>query len=440
VPSVDLHGTSLSRPANRNLAAFSSGEPGAGGYRHRCPRCATSTTCIGCAPTRPPSNRHTCTAPGVRTLRQLRRRRHRGTSRTALTLRHSCAEPVFSVSHTGHQADRSRFASFRRDRALPGSGPQNRTCPSRPALRARRRPTAAASAPMRPAAAASGGWAWTSRRRQGVTHVITIFFDVFQSNEPAGSLGSCPLPSRPRLNGPLTRPHRTRFRRCPRRHPRCVRRTPQGTLAASRRPEPDYERRSAWSWSFLRPRWRHRSAATDGSEVAAGGAWGRLRSRASCWEPPSETKHIFRLGQFDADRVSDRPAPDTRTAECVHLGPAGCRPIMRLTHDELGGSSIAEARSPPKTADLACGCSPPSVPDLPAAIITAPDARPSACAATVRAGTTWVGSRRRRRRVELGRVSRRPLPLRPGVPGHSEQLCRKHSVRRIRDARTGRRV
>jgi len=79
----------------------------------------------------------------------------------------------------------------------------------------------------------------------------------------------------------------------------------------------------------------------------------RLRSRGKLLGSAVGNQTYFPAWQFDADRVrTDLP----RILELLSTftdDPLAADRIMRLTHDELGGSSIAEALRRPKTADAA---------------------------------------------------------------------------------------
>jgi hypothetical protein len=79
----------------------------------------------------------------------------------------------------------------------------------------------------------------------------------------------------------------------------------------------------------------------------------RLRSRGKLLGSAVGNQTWFPAWQFDADRVrSDLPRILELLSEFTSDSLAADR-IMRLTHDELGGSSIAEALRRPKTADIA---------------------------------------------------------------------------------------
>ena len=79
----------------------------------------------------------------------------------------------------------------------------------------------------------------------------------------------------------------------------------------------------------------------------------RLRSRGKLLGSAVGNQTWFPAWQFDADRVrSDLPRILELLSEFTS-DPLAADRIMRLTHDELGGSSIAEALRRPKTADIA---------------------------------------------------------------------------------------
>ena len=79
----------------------------------------------------------------------------------------------------------------------------------------------------------------------------------------------------------------------------------------------------------------------------------RLRSRGKLLGSAVGNQTWFPAWQFDGDRLrADLPQILELLAQFTSDPLAGDR-IMRLTHDELGGSSIAEALRRPKTADTA---------------------------------------------------------------------------------------
>jgi hypothetical protein len=79
----------------------------------------------------------------------------------------------------------------------------------------------------------------------------------------------------------------------------------------------------------------------------------RLRSRGKLLGSAVGNQTWFPAWQFDADRVRrDLPRILELLSEFT-ADPLAADRIMRLTHDELGGSSIAEALRRTKTADTA---------------------------------------------------------------------------------------
>jgi hypothetical protein len=79
----------------------------------------------------------------------------------------------------------------------------------------------------------------------------------------------------------------------------------------------------------------------------------RLRSRGKLLGSAVGNQTWFPAWQFDADRVRpDLPRILELLSEFT-ADPLAADRIMRLTHDELGGSSIAEALRRPKTAEVA---------------------------------------------------------------------------------------
>jgi hypothetical protein len=79
----------------------------------------------------------------------------------------------------------------------------------------------------------------------------------------------------------------------------------------------------------------------------------RLRSRGRLLGSAVGNQTWFPAWQFDADRVRpDLPRILELLSEFT-ADPLAADRIMRLTHDELGGSSIAEALRRPKTAEVA---------------------------------------------------------------------------------------
>ena len=79
----------------------------------------------------------------------------------------------------------------------------------------------------------------------------------------------------------------------------------------------------------------------------------RLRTRGKLLGSAVGNQTYFPAWQFDADRLRTDLPQDPRAAGHIHTDPLAADRIMRLTHDDLGGSSIAEALRRPKTADAA---------------------------------------------------------------------------------------
>ena len=128
--------------------------------------------------------------------------------------------------------------------------------------------------------------------------------------------------------------------------------TPQGTLERVAARSLNEERRSALVREFVEgslatPKVQQRLAMQSPQAVH------RLRSRGKLLGSAVGNQTYFPAWQFDADRVrTDLP----RILEMLSTftnDPLAADRIMRLTHDELRGSSIAEALRRPKTADAA---------------------------------------------------------------------------------------
>ena len=79
----------------------------------------------------------------------------------------------------------------------------------------------------------------------------------------------------------------------------------------------------------------------------------RLRSRGKLLGSPVGNQTWFPAWQFDTDRVRPDLPRILKLLSEFTSDPLAADRIMRLTHDELGGSSIAEALRRPKTADTA---------------------------------------------------------------------------------------
>src|SRR5689334_23207223 len=128
--------------------------------------------------------------------------------------------------------------------------------------------------------------------------------------------------------------------------------TPDGTLERVAAQRLNEERRGALVREFVEgslatPKVQQRLALHSPQAVH------RLRSRGKLLGSAVGNQTYFPAWQFDADRVrTDLP----RILELLSTftdDPLAADRIMRLTHDELGGSSIAEALRRPKTADAA---------------------------------------------------------------------------------------
>jgi hypothetical protein len=79
----------------------------------------------------------------------------------------------------------------------------------------------------------------------------------------------------------------------------------------------------------------------------------RLRSRGKLLGSAVGNQTWFPAWQFDADRARIDLPRILELLSAFTSDPLAADRIMRLTHDELGGSSIAEALRRPKTADIA---------------------------------------------------------------------------------------
>jgi hypothetical protein len=128
--------------------------------------------------------------------------------------------------------------------------------------------------------------------------------------------------------------------------------TPDGTLERVAAQSLNEERRGALVREFVEgslatPKVQQRLALHSPQAVH------RLRSRGKLLGSAVGNQTYFPAWQFDADRIrTDLP----RILELLSTftnDPLAADRIMRLTHDELGGSSIAEALRHPKTADTA---------------------------------------------------------------------------------------
>jgi hypothetical protein len=79
----------------------------------------------------------------------------------------------------------------------------------------------------------------------------------------------------------------------------------------------------------------------------------RLRTRGKLLGSAVGNQTWFPAWQFDADRLRTDLPRILKLLGLFTSDPLAADRIMRLTHDELGGSSIAEALRRPKTADTA---------------------------------------------------------------------------------------
>jgi hypothetical protein len=128
--------------------------------------------------------------------------------------------------------------------------------------------------------------------------------------------------------------------------------TPQGTLERVAAHSLNEERRSALVREFVEgslatPKVQQRLALRSPQAVH------RLRSRGKLLGSAVGNQTYFPAWQFDADRVRTDLPRILELLSAFTSDPLAADRIMRLTHDELGGSSIAEALRRPKTADLA---------------------------------------------------------------------------------------
>jgi hypothetical protein len=127
---------------------------------------------------------------------------------------------------------------------------------------------------------------------------------------------------------------------------------PQGTLERIAAGSLNDERRGALVREFVEgslptPKVQERLALHSPQAVH------RLRSRGKLLGSPVGNQTWFPAWQFDADRLrTDLPRILELLSEFTS-DPLAADRIMRLTHDELGGSSIAEALRRPKTAYIA---------------------------------------------------------------------------------------
>jgi hypothetical protein len=128
--------------------------------------------------------------------------------------------------------------------------------------------------------------------------------------------------------------------------------TPQGTLERVAAHSLNEERRSALVREFVdgslaTPKVQQRLALQSPQAVH------RLRSRGKLLGSPVGNQTYFPAWQFDADRVRTDLPRILELLAAFTTDPLAADRVMRLTHDDLGGSSIAEALRRPKTADAA---------------------------------------------------------------------------------------
>jgi hypothetical protein len=128
--------------------------------------------------------------------------------------------------------------------------------------------------------------------------------------------------------------------------------TPQGTLERVAARSLNDERRSALVREFVEgalvtPKVQQRLALHSPQAVH------RLRSRGKLLGSAVGNQTYFPAWQFDADRVRPDLPRILELLTGFTTDPLAADRIMRLTHDELGGASIAEALRRPKTAEAA---------------------------------------------------------------------------------------
>ncbi len=127
---------------------------------------------------------------------------------------------------------------------------------------------------------------------------------------------------------------------------------PQGTLERIAAGSLNEERRGALTHEFVdgalpTPKVQQRLGLQSPQAVH------RLRSRGKLLGSAVGNQTWFPAWQFDSDRLrTDLPQILELLARFT-TDPLAADRIMRLTHDDLGGSSIAEALRRPKTADTA---------------------------------------------------------------------------------------
>ncbi len=128
--------------------------------------------------------------------------------------------------------------------------------------------------------------------------------------------------------------------------------TPQGTLERVAARSLNEERRSALVREFVEgslatPKVQQRLAMHSPQAVH------RLRSRGKLLGSAVGNQTYFPAWQFDADRVRTDLSRILELLSTFTSDPLAADRIMRLKHDELGGSSIAEALRQPKISDAA---------------------------------------------------------------------------------------
>jgi hypothetical protein len=128
--------------------------------------------------------------------------------------------------------------------------------------------------------------------------------------------------------------------------------TPQGTLERVAARSLNEERRSALVREFVEgslatPKVQQRLAMHSPQAVH------RLRSRGKLLGSAVGNQTYFPAWQFDADRVRTDLPRILELLSTFTSDPLAADRIMRLKHDELGGSSIAEALRQPKISDAA---------------------------------------------------------------------------------------
>jgi hypothetical protein len=128
--------------------------------------------------------------------------------------------------------------------------------------------------------------------------------------------------------------------------------TPQGTLERVAARSLNEERRGALVREFVEgslatPKVQQRLAMQTPQAVH------RLRSRGKLLGSAIGNQTYFPAWQFDADRVRTDLPQILELLSTFTSDPLAADRIMRLKHDELGGSSIAEALRRKKTADAA---------------------------------------------------------------------------------------